>query len=421
MKIAFLVGEFPSFSETFILNQITGLIDLGHDVSIYAKRPRSISKTHSDISKYQLLAHTSYYPELPANYILRFLKWLFILVLLLLRKPSVVVRSLNWLRYKRFILSLRGLFLIAPFSVKEHKYDIIHCHFGNIGLNGLFLKEIGVIQGHLITSFHGYDLSVLPKQLGKDLYSTLFESGNKFTCGSTFMLNKAIELGCAKEKLVKLPVGVNCSDYCFRRRTLGVHESIKIITVARLVEKKGLEYSIRAVASVAQDYPDLIYRIVGDGPLREMLQKLIHTLGISHNVQLLGWKTKERVRQYYDDSHIFMLSSVTAQNGDKEGQGLVLQEAQAMGLPVLATLHNGFPDSVVDGRSAFLVPERDVEALAAKLRFLITNPECWAEMGNVGRQYVEASFNINRLNQQLCSIYEGLVECKQTSSDVGCI
>jgi colanic acid/amylovoran biosynthesis glycosyltransferase len=279
MKIAFIVGEFPSFSETFILNQITGLIDREHDVFIYADRPKNTDKVHSDVSKYHLLERTSYYSPLPKNYLVRLLKWLWLFVRFLLKKPFLVIRSLNLGKFKKWIFSLRGLFLISPFLDKDHKYDVIHCHFGHLGLNGLFLKEIGAIQGQLITSFHGYDVNALPQQLGENLYIHLFEHGKRFTCGSTFMFNKVMELGCPQEKLIKLPVGVNCTNYRFRQRNLSINEPIKIITVARLVEKKGLEYSVKAIASVAQEYPNLIYKILGEGLLRESLQKLIQELG----------------------------------------------------------------------------------------------------------------------------------------------
>jgi len=126
---------------------------------------------------------------------------------------------------------------------------------------------------------------------------------------------------------------------------------------------------------------------------------------MEQTIHLLGWKTKDEVRELYDDSHLFVLSSVTAANGDKEGQGLVLQEAQAMGLPVLATLHNGFPDSVLDGKSAFLVPERDVDTLAEKLDFLVEHPAMWSEMSEAGRTFVEANFDVDKLNDRLVDIY----------------
>ncbi|WP_342586770.1 glycosyltransferase [Limnoraphis robusta] len=209
--------------------------------------------------------------------------------------------------------------------------------------------------------------------------------------------------------MVKLPMGLNLSLYQFKARYLQANEPVKIITVARLVEKKGIEYSIRAVAQVLKEYPNLIYRIVGDGGLRESLEQLIRELNVSENVKILGWMTQEEVRQLYTDSHLFILSSVTATDGDKEGQGLVLQEAQAMGLPVLSTIHNGIPDGVLDGKSGFLVPEKDVDALAEKLSFLLKNPEKWLEMGQSGRAFVEENYEINKLNDQLVEIYSKLI------------
>lgn len=182
-----------------------------------------------------------------------------------------------------------------------------------------------------------------------------------------------------------------------------------MITVGRLVEKKGIEYAIASVAKVAKKYPNILYRIVGDGALRASLEAQILELGISDCVQLLGWMTQEQVRQLYTDSHIFILSSVTAANGDREGQGLVLQEAQAMGLPVLSTLHNGIPEGVLDRKSGFLVPERDADALAEKLSYLIENPEVWPAMGKAGREYVEERYNIKHLNEQLIELYQNLI------------
>ena len=123
----------------------------------------------------------------------------------------------------------------------------------------------------------------------------------------------------------------------------------------------------------------------------------------------MGFKTHDELQQLYADAHIFILSSVTSADGDKEGQGLVLQEAQAMGLPVLSTLHNGIPDGVLDGESGFLVPERDVDALAQKLNYLIEHPELWSEMGKAGRAFVEENFNIDKLNDRLVEIFQSLL------------
>ena len=107
-----------------------------------------------------------------------------------------------------------------------------------------------------------------------------------------------------------------------------------------------------------------------------------------------------------------MLPSVTADDGDKEGQALVLQEAGACGLPVLSTLHNGIPEGVLDGKSGFLVPEKNVDALAERLLFLVDNPQLWPGMGKCGREYVEKKYDIKILNEKLVRLYNRLLDDK---------
>jgi colanic acid/amylovoran biosynthesis glycosyltransferase len=389
------------------LNQITGLIDRGHEVDIYADRPGDTVKIHSNVVKYSLLEGTSYLGK-PNNRLWRSLKALILLLMNFWRSPIILLRSLNIFKYGKISTSLTLFYAVVHLLNKRPAYDIIHCHFAPNGVKALILREIGVIQGSIITTFHGYDVNEKSLTYNTKLYEQLFTKGDLYTTNTTFTGNKAIKLGCPLDKLVKLPVGLDLSQYTFQKRLFRTNESIKILTVARLVEKKGIEYSIRAVANILKDYPNLEYQIVGDGPLRESLEKLTAELGITNKVKFLGWQTQDEICQLYTDSHIFVLSSITASNGDQEGQGLVLQEAQAMGLPVLSTLHNGIPDGVLDGKSGFLIPEQDVNALTEKLRYLVEHPESWANMGLAGRVFVEEHYDINKLNDRLVEIYKNI-------------
>ena len=112
----------------------------------------------------------------------------------------------------------------------------------------------------------------------------------------------------------------------------------------------------------------------------------------------------EAVRGLMDQAHLFVLASVSVE-GDQEGQGLVLQEAQAAGLPVVATLHGALPEGLLPGRSGFLVPERDVDALAERLNFLVERPQLWPMMGDAGRRFVEERYDIRKLNSLLEGLY----------------
>jgi len=405
MKIAFIVATFPTLSETFILNQITGLLDLGHNVQIFALTNPNEGKIHREVRDYALIERTHYIPSIPKNKVKRAYKALQLIIMNIYRDPVPILTMLNIFKYGRSSLSLRKLFQVIPFLNRE--FDIIHCHFGPTGRSFLFLKDI--IPGKYITSFHGYDVSSYVRRNGNRIYQHLFKKADLFTINSDHTKQRLEQLGCDASKIVKLPMGLNLDQFEFKLRK-DPQGTIKVLTVARLVEKKGIGYSIRAVANVLERHPNIEYRIAGDGPLAEELGALISDLGISKKVHLLGWQGRKKVIKLMEESHIFILSSATAKNGDQEGQGLVLQEAQAMGLPIISTYHNGIPEGVIHGKSGFLVSERDVDALAEKLEYLIEHPGLCSKMGRFGRQFVEKRYNIKKLNQRLVKIYQNFIQ-----------
>ncbi|MBE9213110.1 glycosyltransferase [Plectonema cf. radiosum LEGE 06105] len=407
MKIAFFISKFPSLSETFILNQITGLIDRGHEVDIYAERPTDTSKMHPEVTMYHLLDRT-YYIERPENRFWRILTIFIFLFTKFITNPIILLKSLNFLKYGSVASNLTLFYAAGYLLGKERKYDIIHCHFGPNGLKAAFLRDIGVIQGKLSTTFHGYDITIFLKKYGDKAYDFLFQFDDIFLPISERWKRRLIEIGCNCEIIVH-HMGIDCKKFTFALRKPKANGRVEIVTIARLVEKKGIEYGIRAVAKLVKDKPHLKYSIIGDGPLREQLQKLIEEFGINENVRLLGWKQQEEIIEILTNADIFMAPSITTPDGDQEGIPVVLMETMAMGLPVVSTQHSGIPELVKDGVSGFLVPERDVDALAQKLSYLIEHPELWTEIGKLGHAFVEEYYNINKLNDQLVKIYQNLL------------
>ena len=259
----------------------------------------------------------------------------------------------------------------------------------------------------MVVSFHGYDFSSWPRKHGAGVYQRLFAQVDLVTVNSDHTREIVQALGCPSRRLRKLPVGLDLSSFPFRERTAARGEHVRLLTVGRLVEKKGIEYALRALALLLSRHPDLrvAYSIVGEGPLRSRFEMLVEELGLGEQVTLHGAMSSPQVAQMMARAHIFLLPSVTAADGDMEGQGLVLQEAQASGLPVLATEHNGFRESIVPGRSGYLVPERDVDSLADRLLYLLDHRECWPEMGREGRRHVERNYDIRELNRRLVGLY----------------
>lgn len=395
MKIAYIVNKFPSLSETFILNQLCGLIDLGHEITIFARSNSGQALVHPEFEKYRLAGRTLYRPGIPKAKFLARAKAAGMTVRNLLTAPVTFIRGIKGV-VKNF--NYDNYFFWSIFLDKD--FDVILCHFGEQGKVGAYLKRNG-IDGKLVSFFHGSDVHVLPRLLGRYCYQQLFECGDLFFSNTNFTKNKVVELGCDKDKINVLPVGLDLSKFVYKERHYEHGHKFKILSVGRLVEKKGYRYSIEAVAKVMSKREDVVYNIVGDGPLRNELFEQVSLLGLGDKIVFKGALDHNRIIELYHASDVFLLPSVTATNGDMEGQALVLQEAQACGLPVISTLHNGIPEGVIDGVSGFLVPEGDSNAIAEKLELLIDRPGRIKEMGKAGREFVEDRYGIKQLVRKL--------------------
>jgi len=416
MKIAFIVHRFPALSQTFILNQITGLLDRGHEVDIYACRPGNEPSVHADVESYNLLKRTLYmsaYASMPENKIYRLIKGIGRIAVDLPKKPIAVLDSLNFLKFGKNAASLKILYQAAPFLDKD-QYDIIHCHFGPLGNLAITLKAIGAVHGKIVTTFRGYDISSHIKTNGEHIYAELFKKGELFLCVSEQIKDVLRELGCNEKQIIVHRSGVHLNKFRFELRKPRINSGPRLLTVGRLVEKKGIQYGIESIAKILKKYPNIEYKIAGDGPLKNTLQKLIEELNVCNNVKLLGWQEREQIIELLQEADIFLAPSVTSQNGGREGIPGAIIEALACGLPVLSTWHSGIPEVVQDGESGFLVPERDSHTLAEKLQLLIEHSERWAEMGRKGRRYVEGHYDIDKLNDRLVEIYRQLLSGHHT-------
>jgi colanic acid/amylovoran biosynthesis glycosyltransferase len=391
-----------------VLNQITGLIDRGHQVDIFAERSDNQPKMHADISKYKLLERTYYLPSLPRNKIVRVLKGLNLSIKFIFKRPDVILRALNFFKFGRKASSLSLLFQSTPFLHKD-AYDIVHCHFGPCGSLATMLKGIGVLKGKLTTVFHGYDLTSYLNQSGINCYAHLFQQGDLFLPISQTWKEKLIQLRCPEQKIKVHRMGVDTLKFSICSRKNKRKNRIDILTVARLVEKKGVRYGIEAIAKLKSNMPEIQYKIAGDGPLRTELEALIKRLGVSKKVKLLGWICQDELLKLMDKADILIAPSVTSRENDQEGIPVVLIEAMAKGIAVLSTYHSGIPEIVIDGVTGLLTRERDSDTLAERLSYLISNPDKRQELGSRGRQFIKENYDINKLNDQLVEVFYQLI------------
>jgi len=405
VRIAFLVDAFPSLSETFILNQVTGLIDLGHDVEIFAALRGAMDVVQEEVKVYGLLDRTHYYHEIPENRLRRFVKFLPLFMGDLCRHPALSLKAVDGFRLGREALSLRPYFRTSLF-LRRGPFDILQCHFGRNGLVGASLKALGV-PGRLVTMFHGYDIRRGLRE-GGQIYQPLFRRGDCFLAISQANREHLIRFGVDPEKIRYHPVGIDLGRFAptgDQEGTPANPEVVRVLTVARLVKEKGLDDGIRAVSGLLQDRPTLRmeYRIIGDGPESPGLMRLVDELKLGHVVKFLGPKGQGEVRQAMREAHLFFLPS------REEVLPVVLMEALASGLPVVATLVGSVAEIVRDGLSGYLVPTGDIEAMSLRLGALINQPGRGREMAAQGGKDVAERFDIRTLNRRLVQIYEALL------------
>lgn len=401
MKIAFIVGEFPSLSETFILNQITGLLDLGHDVGIFAQKGNFNGKIHSDVLNYNLKNRVHYF-NIPSQRIIRILKAIFLIITNFHRNPIKIIRALNIVKYEKYALSLNLLYATISFLNKD--FDIIYCHFGPIGNLGVCLKQIG-FKGKMVTMFHGADIR-LGIIKGKNYYKKLFEVGDCFLAISEYNYKNLVRFGANPKKIILHPVGIDIKKFKNELNNIvKENKELKILTVARLVKEKGIIYGIKSIKLLLERNPrlNIKYRIIGDGPLKKNLEEIVKDFNLNDVVDFLGAIEQKDVIKEMEKSNIFLLPSIA------EALPVVLMEAQAMKLPVITTKVGGIPEVVSDKKSGYLVPAGNVKEMSRKVEYLVEHPEIWSKMGSCGRKLVEEHYDINKLNSRLIKIFQNLI------------
>jgi colanic acid/amylovoran biosynthesis glycosyltransferase len=407
MRIAFFLDKFPAPSQPFILNQIIGMIDRGHDVDIYATHRFQGSMMHPQVLAYGLLEKARFFSDMPTRYLDRLILIVkLICVRGLWRRPLLILRSLLTSSNGQSGLNLRLLYRALTVTDRA-PYDIIHCQFGKLGPMALELRQLKAISGRIVTSIRGYDITQLLK-LNPDYYDELFQSGDMFLPVSNSLKEKLLSAGCPADRIRVLHSGIDCGRFNYTERHKTPGDVTRLAGIGRLVAKKGWSDAIQALANARALGRNICLTIAGDGPLRQQLEQLVNSLDLQDSVKLLGWCNQDEIIRLLEESHILVAPSITTHDGDQEGIPNVLKEAMAMGLPVISTWHSGIPELVNHGKTGYLVPERDVASLTQCLIELSDHPESWAKISKDARNIIEAEYEMEKINNTLVDIYQNL-------------
>jgi glycosyltransferase involved in cell wall biosynthesis len=297
---------------------------------------------------------------------------------------------------------------------RDTRFSLVHAHFATGAVYALPYVERFDLP--FVVTFHGYDVPLHwnAKRFFPPYWPFLIHSKNVLErmtlglCASTELMELLISYGVPEDKLRVHRLGIDLSR--FNPRSTPSEGPLRICFVGRFVEKKGIEYAIRAYAPHASE--DVRLDIIGDGPLAGELQALVARLGVDRFVSFLGVLPPEKVAEHLSASDILVAPSVVTRIGDRESGLIVAKEASACGVPVVATVHGGLPDIVEDGQTGFLVPERDVQRLSERLGRLIASPALRKQMGVAARLKMERDYDVRKRVIELEELYDEAIARK---------
>lgn len=404
MKIAFFVDKFPLVSETFVLTQVAGMIRRGHDVTIFANQIVKPDAMHPIIEQYQLMSKVVVRPVVRRQWSRRAVQALSALVSAVgAGRALPALATLNVFRRGRTALGMH-LLVRANAHFHDYRFDVLHCQFGELGIEIAALKDCGVLEGRLITSFRGADATT-DSHRRLTVYKELFRTGDCFLAVSGSIREKLLELGCPADKIRILRSGVDLSAFDYRGPR-GLHTPVRLVSIGRLAPTKGIEYALDAIRRLLDEGVVLEYRIAGNGPRRQELEDKAAQLGLESVVEFEGAVDRDRVVQILRDSDILIAPSVVAENGQTEGVPNVLKEAMACGVPAIGTRVGGVAELIEHGTNGFLVPQKDADAIADCIRTILDQQDLLPEVLSRARESIERDYDLQRLNADLENVYQ---------------
>lgn len=390
MRIMYLLDKFPALSETFILNEITALLDMGHDVRVFSLKKPEAGPVQPEVGLYGLMGRTAYSPAVGGGTLGVFLR-----AALELLRPGLpgLKAKLAMRRYynaalgkeifaKDFIAKTAVARAAARWGI-EH----IHCHFASENTRTAFILN-GIMGIPFTFTTHAYDIFIAPSP---ELPEWARMAKNVITI-SEFNRSYMIEKFGIPEEKIRL---ITCSIYVDRIKPAEGYNvnHLKIVSVSRLVEKKGYKYLIEACRILKEKGEKFTCEITGEGSERERLQGMIDSIGLGGMVRLDPPATRDEILRKVSSGSVFVLPCVQGKDGNMDGIPNVLMEAMALEIPVISTPIAGIPELIENGIDGILVPDESPEALAEAILRLKNESGLAERLRKSGRCKVEKKFN----------------------------
>lgn len=300
--------------------------------------------------------------------------------------------------------------------IKKNDISLLHAHHGQLGILLLPFKQKTGLP--LATSIRGRDATLADQPIGYlENMKMLFDQGEVFYPVCQYLADRIMAWGCPPEKIKVLYGGVDLSKYHYRAPRL--EGSQNILSVGRLVEKKGHHILMQAFHKIKDKFPNATLTIIGGGELEEQLTAMATQLNLGESFRLLKHLPKETVREHMANADLFCAASLEATNGDVEGIPNTLKEAMALGVPVVSTYHAGIPELITHNQEGFLVQENNVDELASALEYMLNERATWETYTIAARQKVEQFFDSNQQLLLQANYYDELLGEKKKNGENG--
>lgn len=321
-----------------------------------------------------------------------------------LKADEIPVYSLDMKRGRPSVAAIARLNQI----VKKEKIELIHSHMYHANLLGRLMKVLHP-EIKLVNTIHNINIGGRNRE-------RMLQMTNRLTDSMTIISETArehfLQTGTARpDQLLFLPNGVNTKLY---KETTGARETIRSelgladstfawLAVGRFDEQKNYPNLLKSFRSVLQQHPDTVLLLAGTGPLLEETKELAADLGLAHRIEFLGYRT--------DIPDLMSAADAYVMSSDWEGMPLVMQEASSVGLPIVCTNVGGNKEVVVTGKTGFIVQPKSHYALAEGMLCLIRmEPESRKQMGQAGKEYVQAAFEMDRIAEKWDALYRKVLE-----------
>lgn len=314
-----------------------------------------------------------------------------------------------------------GPFLHAAWHVYKENPTILHA--GDLypqGVSALILKRMTGLP--YIAYCHGEDIALTDRyKYQPHMRNRIYRGADAVIANAEFARKSLLRIGIAESRIVKITPGVDLERFSPRpvREDLIDKWNLKgkkiVLTVARLISRKGHDLVLRAMARLTRELPDAVYLIVGRGPEEQRLKNLAAELGIMDSVRFAGHVPEESLPDCYNLCDVFAMLNREEANGDLEGFGMVFLEASAMGKPVIGGRSGGTADAILEGKTGFRVDASQLDELTAALRTLLTDTNLRCQLGNAGKDRVQHEFQWRDRARKLHDVSTGI--CKARSSE----